>query len=280
MEFSDKVRRNLEREVDADDFGTFFSEVLQKESAAAGFESPAALRAVLRQRRGGARRDAAVCALLRTYGADVQARRRLGPLVLLTLWPYVAARIRVRTRELGRTAGFSRSDEEDVSQELAMDVLKRVPKFDPARASLKTFIARIVDNRVATLIEAQHAAKRDSRQVDSLNEETDDEDVVRIELWQTLDDEQFARSPGSRPGRHVARRDLHADLTAAIRRMPPHLRDLLAKLQLMTITEVARATGIPRATIHDTLQHVRARLIADGLGAYFEPPPANRRRPR
>ena len=79
--------------------------------------------------------------------------------------------IRHKARQLVGREGFTESDREDLEQELRTDLLLRLPKYDAERASRKTYIARLVDHKVATIIEARRAAKRDWRRVCSLDEE-------------------------------------------------------------------------------------------------------------
>ena len=44
---------------------------------------------------------------------------------------------------------------------MVLDLLRRLPKFNPERAQRKTFIARVVNHKVATIIEARKAGMRD-----------------------------------------------------------------------------------------------------------------------
>src|SRR5215472_4214675 len=59
--------------------------------------------------------------------------------------------------------GFSRSDRDDLRQELLLDCIIRLPKFDPRRSSHSTFFRRVVRHRVSSLLDTQRAACRDYR---------------------------------------------------------------------------------------------------------------------
>ena len=61
--------------------------------------------------------------------------------------PYAAGLIRFKARQLVGQAGFTASDREDIEQKLILDLLRRLPKYNPKRAQLNTFIARVVDTR-------------------------------------------------------------------------------------------------------------------------------------
>ena len=45
--------------------------------------------------------------------------------------------------------------------DLALDLLKRLPRFDPAKAQRETFIARIIKNHAATIVEERKAGIKD-----------------------------------------------------------------------------------------------------------------------
>ncbi len=44
---------------------------------------------------------------------------------------------------------------------MILDLLRRLPRDSPKRAQLKAFIARVVEHKIATLMEAQKAGIRD-----------------------------------------------------------------------------------------------------------------------
>ena len=92
--------------------------------------------------------------------------------------PYAAGLIRFKARQLVGQAGFTASDREDIEQELILDLLRRLPKYNPKRAQLNTFIARVVEHRVATLIEAQKAGIRDYRRCRCSLNDVETEKVV------------------------------------------------------------------------------------------------------
>ena len=107
--------------------------------------------------------------------------------------PYAVEIIRLKARQLVGQAGFTASDRDDLEQELILDLLRRLPKYDPSRAKRNTFIARVVEHKIANLIEAQTAHKRDYRRCPcSLNERFEDEDEGRsVERAEKLDQEDY-----------------------------------------------------------------------------------------
>jgi len=183
---------------------------------------------------------------------------------------YAVQIIRYKARQLVGRVGFTESDREDLEQEMVLDLLRRLPKFDPKRAGRNTFIARIVEHKVATIIEAQKAGMRDYRLCScSLNDRLEDEEGRSIERMETLDQEDYLRRTGklSRPMSEL--RNLSIDLRSAVQTLPPELRELCKRLQTESVTEISRDTGIPRGTIYESIKKLRAIFEDAGLKDYL-----------
>jgi RNA polymerase sigma-70 factor (ECF subfamily) len=187
--------------------------------------------------------------------------------------PFAIWLIRRKADRLVGRAGFSPSDREDLEQEIALDLLVRLKRFDPARATFRTFVVRVIDHKVADILEERCAAKRDwRRNGDSLDDLVDEEDGGRVERWQTL--------LGADGHDAEDRVDLRLDIEAALRTLPPALQEACEWLRNQSYTEASRATGIPRSTLQDRMKKVRAVFEKAGLDAYLSSPPANRQPPR
>jgi len=76
------------------------------------------------------------------------------------LTDYARKLIRFKARQLCRLHSFSKSDEEDLQQELWLAVVNQAGNFDPARASLNTFIDRVVNTAVAMILRDRQRQKR------------------------------------------------------------------------------------------------------------------------
>lgn len=183
---------------------------------------------------------------------------------------YAVQLIKYKARQLVGRVGFTESDREDLEQEMVLDLLRRLPKFDPKRAGRNTFIARIVEHKVATIIEAQKAGMRDYRLCSySLNDRLEDEEGRSIERMETIDQEDYLRRTGklSRPMSEL--RNLSIDLRSAVQTLPPELRELCKRLQTESVTEISRDTGIPRGTIYESIKKLRAIFEDAGLKDYL-----------
>lgn len=270
MLFSDRTREDLEREVLGKGFEVFYDEAVRGDPSLAQFATPGDFVAFVRDRAAsGQRRDAVAVALLRAYEESPERRPQIGVLVLLAVWSDVAGLVRGKTRELVRRTGFNRSDADDVEQEVAVDLLRRLARFDPAKASLRTFATRVVEHHVATLIESREAACRDWRRAQvSLDEMVRDETGDVVPRWQTLDREACgARRRGDEPDEREEL-DLQIDVRDAVAALEPPLREVAEKLASSSPTDVARATGRPRTTVYESISRIGEALGDAGLSDY------------
>ena len=184
--------------------------------------------------------------------------------------PYAAGLIRFKARQLVGQAGFTASDREDLEQEMILDLLRRLPKYNPKRAQLNTFIARVVEHKIATLIEAQKAGIRDYRRCRcSLNDRFEDADGRLVERVDTFDQEDYLLRTGgqSRPSEELSA--LAIDVAAVIEGLPPELRNLCWRLMAETVSEISRDTGVPRGTIYESIKKLREIFEDAGLRDYL-----------
>ncbi len=162
-----------------------------------------------------------------------------------------------KARQLIGKYGFTESDREDIEQELVVDLLQRLPKFDPSRAKRNTFIVRLIEHKVADIIEYRKAAKRDYRKRrNGVDLDLIDGDDYRVRMGRT-----------SRSALELV--DLVADLEAAEKKLPENLREFSDRLRTETILEISHATGIPRTTLYESIEKLRRHFEQAGLRDYL-----------
>ncbi len=185
--------------------------------------------------------------------------------------PYAAQHIRFKARQLAGRAGFGAGERKDLEQELFLDLLQRLPQYDPERARRTTFISRVVANRVSTLIESQKAGLRDYRlRGGSLNERLEDEEGRSVERLDTLDGEDYLLRTGAVSRPWEERQALAIDLAALLETLPPEWRLLCRRLRVETVSEISRDTGIARGTIYEWIGKLRGIFEEAGLREYLE----------
>jgi RNA polymerase sigma-70 factor (ECF subfamily) len=189
---------------------------------------------------------------------------------------YAIRHIRHRARQLARTEGIAAQDIEDIRQDLIVDLLERLPKFDPAKATCNTFVARIIDRKVAKLIRDRNCEKRDPRREEcSLNECIDDGEGGSVERVQTIAADEADRRLGRQARSDQETAELALDVEAVLKRLPDNLRRLCELLKTGSIADAARAMGVPRTTLNDHVKKLREVFEAAGLRDYLAGRPSS-----
>lgn len=169
-----------------------------------------------------------------------------------------------KARKLAGRAGFTASDVDDIEQDIRLDVLQRLPRFDPAKSNRHTFIVMLVRRCAASIVERRRAAKRNGgRRLRSLNAAIRDADGDDVELGQALSDD--ARLPECDDDA----RDLQADVRRTVATLPAELRRWCQILATMSIREASRKFHVPRCRLHRIRAEIRAAFEAAGLGDYM-----------
>lgn len=189
---------------------------------------------------------------------------------------YAIRHIRHRVRQLARTEGFAAQDIEDIRQDLIVDLLKRLPKFDPSKATCNMFVARIIDRKVAALIRDRNCEKRNPRREEcSLNECVDDGKGGSVERIQTIAADETDRWLGRQARSDQETAELALDVEEVLKRLPDNLRRLCEFLKTGSIADAARAMGVPRTTLHDHVKQLREVFEAAGMRDYLANRPSS-----
>jgi len=180
--------------------------------------------------------------------------------------PYIQNLIRHKARRLCRGHVLADSDEADVQQTLTLYLLTKLRLFDPKRASLRTFAARVVGSCIATLRRDRNCQKRrPPSPVISLDQQRGD----------AVEDgcapcDQVSQGEG---GRRVSRPapnpqqalELAEAVTFALAALPPEQRTIVLRLSDGTEMGVTRELGITRHQVHRAVQHFQRQLRAAGI---------------
>jgi len=166
-----------------------------------------------------------------------------------TLCPYAETTIHHKARRLIGRFGFTVSDLPDLEQELALDLLKRAAAFDPAKARWSTFLSRCIDHRIADIIRARCASKRDPERLSQLADGTAGDNAVC-----------------ARPTDDAV--DLRLDLSAVLARLPGGLRQLCLRLTTASVSTIAAEDGRSRWHVYQDIARIRAAFVTAGLTAY------------
>jgi RNA polymerase sigma-70 factor (ECF subfamily) len=181
-----------------------------------------------------------------------------------------------KAKQLAGRHGFSRSDFDDISQELTLRLLTRVRRFDPTRASENAFLHRTIENLAASLVRRQRALKRKCTAVVSLSLETSDPECPTIACMLTED--ALDRRLGRERTSSQSTLELHLDFDDLVDRLPDELRQLCRMLlEENGVADVARLTGKPRTTLQSRLRQVRLWLVEKGFDEIRDTSSSSRR---
>jgi RNA polymerase sigma-70 factor (ECF subfamily) len=160
------------------------------------------------------------------------------------LTAYVQSLIQFKARQICKKKGFSRSDEQDLAQELILRVLQKAPQYDPGRGASNTFAARVVESSVKVILRERRRLKRSA----GFTAVSLDAPAVAnggLSWGMTLREEDGRRRHGTQlPGACHAQ-DAEAFATA-LRQMPAELAVVAQRLMQGNVASVARELGTSR----------------------------------
>jgi RNA polymerase sigma-70 factor, ECF subfamily len=181
--------------------------------------------------------------------------------------PYLRRLITCKVRKTIGKAGLTKSDLDDLAQDILLDIIQRLPSFDSRRSQHRTFFSRLVDHKLSNILRDRRTKRRDCSRCQSLNtplvgnEDCDHADLlaadthgVRTGCVRRTDEEQT---------------DLAADIAQIVARMPPEVQDLCQRLQSQPLAAIAREVGIPRTTLQQSVSKIRRRFEDAGLREYL-----------
>jgi RNA polymerase sigma-70 factor (ECF subfamily) len=122
--------------------------------------------------------------------------------------PLIQQLIRHKARRLTGRARLSPEDVEELTQDFRVELLQKLPAFDPHKGSMGAFLKTLIDHFFANWLRHRFAAKRSPRRVVSLNMLVRNGEGLLIELGKTI----AQGVHGKRHGRRVRSDQEHADL--------------------------------------------------------------------
>jgi RNA polymerase sigma factor (sigma-70 family) len=180
--------------------------------------------------------------------------------------------ISIKARQLVRKPGFSRSDQPDVAQELVTHILKAAHLFDPARGSVRTFIARVVDSAVAMILRDRRRLKRAAGfRVLSLADPAFSGTDRESTLAETIEEADLRRRCGGACRRDDEDRVRTIDLAQILAGLPPHLQEMAVWLKEESEAAVAHNLGLSRRQVRKAVAQIREAFDAAGLAEIPRP---------
>ncbi len=164
---------------------------------------------------------------------------------------------------------LAREEFDDLLQECLSHWVVVKAQFDPKReASIKTFMGRIIRNKLTDLVRERESDKRKLGHLAiSLDAPLTDEAEAP-----TLLDKLDEHACGDLPDLSFLGIQIKIDMATALKKLTARQQTLCQLLgeQGMTIQEASTALGISRSTLYDELKCIKALFIKTGLDDYLK----------
>lgn len=179
-----------------------------------------------------------------------KASATLEPARLLdsSVWPGSA--IFHRARQLIGHAGLVTSDLDDLQQDLIVHALLKWPKFDPMRASARTFLDRILHQRQRAILRQRRLRARRTKPVPLKGDLSEDR-------------------RRHRQSSHVLAVDRQLDLSSVVDAMSLKERQVARGLMKHKVSKLAKLQKRHRQRLHETIRRIRQRLEDAELREYL-----------
>lgn len=181
------------------------------------------------------------------------------------LTDYATNLIEFKARQLSQRQDIRQSSREDIEQELWLAVVGQADRFDPTRASLDTYIDRVVNTAVAMILRDRERQKRGNGHRTVSLEARPSEDRTQPTLAGTITEGDQCRRLG------VERRDEGADreraeaVAAARAAMPPEVSDVCRRVMGGSISSAADELATSRRQIRNALDQAKTFIVDAGI---------------
>jgi len=178
--------------------------------------------------------------------------------------------IRIKAKTLIGNYGFTHDDFDDIRQDITLDLLIRLSEYDPERASLRTFISRIIDYKIEQIAEERSTIKERVWQTSvSLYDVLPDSESELTERIQSVTERNLPWNEAESGFSAFELNDLREDVKQVLFALPPEQLDICLRLARDSVAEVSRQTGIPRMTLYYHIKKISEHFEEAGLKNIF-----------
>ena len=166
--------------------------------------------------------------------------------------PYLLRQAGLRASLLQSSFGFAAGDWDDLRQDLALDCLGRLPRFDASRGDWKGFVRGVVRNQ-ACVLASRRAHGREFQPLDTGTETGRPDDGRSTKA-------NYVPAEDLRP-----LLELSLDTERVLAGLPEELRTITRYLAEMPMSAVRRKTGLSLAQVNRRIRRIRAAFTAAGF---------------
>lgn len=165
---------------------------------------------------------------------------------------------------IARKLHLSPDDREDVRQDILVEMIVRLGRFDVEKAALATFIDLLARHGASAVARRCRPQQRLLRAALSLDDEAD---PMARRLARTLSAEQGLGFAAGEPADLVASAELKRDVRRIVAALTPELQSLCALLLAHPTEQACRTSGLSRATFYRRVREIRLRFLIASLTA-------------
>ena len=169
--------------------------------------------------------------------------------------PYLLQQTALRASLLQTSFGFAADDWDDLRQDLALDCLRRLPRFDASRGNWKGFVHGVVRNHACVL--ASRQARRPELQCLAEDGDVHADSVEGVSRFEV----HFLGAADLCPAL-----ELSLDMRHVLDGLPGELRSVAQYLAEMPVYAVRHVTGLSLSQLNRKIARIRAAFVAAGLG--------------
>lgn len=185
----------------------------------------------------------------------------------LVTHPFTTTLIRIKASRLCRRHDFSRSDFDDLRQEMRLYLLEHAHQYDPARGNLDSYVKKAINTWVAMELRRRWRLKRcPDCNVVSLERTPVECDGDITSLGAVLMEDDGCRLLQTVIISNLDQFELKEALQHALAALDPFDRALLDQVAEQGVTRTARACGITRRQVEKVLARIREFFEKSGLG--------------
>jgi len=181
--------------------------------------------------------------------------------------PFTVTFIRIKAKQLCRRTDVSRSDLEDLQQEMRQYLLEKAHLFDPERGNVEAFVTNAINTWAALYLRRQDREKRrDTYRAASLERTSVECDGDLRPLGETILEEEGHRHLQTEFRSDIEQFELREDVQHVLAGLSQDDRDLLAHVAEHGMRSAARARGTSYRQIRKAMKRIRAVFEKAGLG--------------
>jgi RNA polymerase sigma factor (sigma-70 family) len=173
------------------------------------------------------------------------------------LTDYAKNLIPFKSKQLSKRRDLGHVSREDIEQELWLAVVAQADRFDPDRASLDTYLDRIVSTAAAMVLRDRDRQKRgNGHRTVSLDATTADSGR-KTSLAETIADGAQIRRLGRERRDDAADREQREAVESGLAAMPPEVSDVCRRVMGGSISSAADELGTTRRQVRNVLAEAR-----------------------